>query len=885
MQTDPVATYRLQLNPDFGFDDVTALVPYLKALGVSHVYTSPYLQAAEGSTHGYDVVDSTRVNRELGGAQKHAHMCETIQHEGLSHMIDVVPNHMAIPGEQNPWWWDVLENGPSSLYAMYFDVDWETSEERWQNRILLPVLGDHYGRILEAGEIVLTHDGARFVLHYYDHVFPIDPSSLAELLQNAAEACGSTSLGFLAESYKRMPRPTVTGDEAVEKRHRDKEVLFQFLSRLCETDQGVRDAVDAEVARINEDVDALDALIDQQNYRLAFWRTASRDLGYRRFFDITDLAGLRIELYRVFADTHALPIEWVKKGWVQGLRIDHPDGLRDPHEYFRRLRQSCPNAWIVVEKILEPGERLRTEWPVEGTTGYEFLNLMGGLFVDPASEQIFNETYAEFVGDVLDFKALVHDCKQLILTESLQSELNRLSTLFTEICERHRRHRDYTRHDLHEALLATAACFPVYRSYVTAGTGPIHPQDEIYIDEAIECAKAHREDLDAELFEFLRGLLLRQIDGELEAEMALRFQQLSGPAMAKGVEDTAFYRFNRLVLLNEVGGDPGEFGVEPKKFHQACANTQMHFPHTLLCSTTHDTKRSEDVRARLAALTEFPQQWQQTVLQWSQRNAQYVDEYGPDKNAQYLIYQTLVGAWPISLERMQGYMEKATREAKEHTSWTQQNEQYESSVQRFLQCILEDEQFCSEVNAFVEQIKRPGFINSLAQTMIKLTAPGVPDVYQGTDLWDFSLVDPDNRRPVDFALRQSLLQQLEGMTPNDIVQRMDEGLPKLWLVQQVLEVRNRYPALFGEKGDYSPLQTSGRWAQRVMAYSRGGAVAVVVPRLSAELNGDWGDTHIHLPAGEWHNALTGESFGSAPADVQALFASFPVALLIRKDLL
>lgn len=880
MRINPVATYRLQLTPDFGFDRVIDLVPYLKALGISHVYTSPYLQAAEGSTHGYDVVDSTRVNRELGGAQLHQQMCETIQAAGLSHLIDVVPNHMAIPGQQNPWWWDVLESGPSSLYASYFDVDWETSEDRWQNRILLPVLGDHYGRILEAGEIVLTHDNAHFALHYFDHMFPVDPSSLASLLGHAAEECGSECLGFLAESYRRMPRPTVTSDEAVEKRHRDKNVLYEFLSDLCTRDTAVKNAIDAEVARLNQDVDALDAFIEQQNYRLAFWRTASRDLGYRRFFDITDLAGLRIEAYRVFADTHALPIEWVKKGWVQGLRIDHPDGLRNPQEYFQRLREQCPQAWILVEKILEPGEQLRKEWPVQGTTGYEFANVLGGLFVDPDCEKAFTDLYAEQVGEVPEFHELVHECKQLILTESLQSELNRLSTLFIEICERHRRHRDYTRHDLHQTLLATAACFPVYRSYVTADQ-TVHQQDKMFVDQAIACAKAHREDLDPELFEFLRSLLLRQIDGKLESELALRFQQLTGPAMAKGVEDTAFYRFNRLVALNEVGGDPGEFGVTPKQFHHTCAKTQTDFPHTLLASTTHDTKRSEDVRARLAALTEFPQQWQQAVRRWSKKNARHVTAEGPDKNAEYLIYQTLVGAWPISLERMQAYMEKASREAKEHTSWTQQDPEYEAAVHTFLQKLLDDEDFCRELDEFAAQIKPAGFINSLAQTLVKLTAPGVPDVYQGTDLWDFSLVDPDNRRPVDFALRRHLLDQAEGLNVQQIMARIDEGLPKLWVVKQALNLRQGYPDAFA--GAYEPIHTRGRWADRAVGFIRGDMVAVIIPRLSAQLAGDWADTEVELPTGRWRNVFTERTFESELESAVDIFGGFPVALLIRED--
>ena len=891
MQINASATYRLQLHPNFGFEQAAALVDYLRELGVSHVYTSPYLQATEGSTHGYDVVDPTRVNWQLGGADKHALMCEAIQAAGLQHMIDVVPNHMAIAGQQNPWWWDVLENGPSSLYAMYFDVDWETSEERWQNRVLLPVLGDHYGRILESGEIVLQHENAHFSLHYHDHLFPVDPSSLAPLLTRAAEACGSETLGFLAESYRRMPRPSATGDAAVEKRHRDKAVLFQLLSHLCHSDLQICGAVDAEVKRLNKDIDGLDEFIDQQNYRLAFWRTASRDLGYRRFFDITDLAGLRIEAYRVFADTHALIAQWVDRGWVQALRIDHPDGLRDPLDYFKRLRHLCPQAWIVAEKILEPGERLRADWPIQGTTGYDFLNLTGGLFVEPANEAAFNHIYCEFLGveQLVEFESLVHECKQTILTESLQSELNRLSNLFIDICERHRRHRDYTRHDLHEALLATAQFFPVYRSYATSADDRLSAEDKVYIQQAIAYALEHREDLDAELFHFLERILLRKITGKLETELALRFQQLTGPAMAKGVEDTAFYRFNRMLCLNEVGGNPAAFGVKVSDFHEACRLTQAQWPLTMLASTTHDTKRSEDVRARLAAISEFPESWATAVKDWSRLSQQYRSELGPDRNTEYLIYQTLVGAWPISQERMHTYMQKAMREAKEHSSWTQQNESYENAVQEFVAALLQDPIFCQSLSAFVDQIKMAGYKNALALTLIKLTAPGIPDIYQGTELWDFSLVDPDNRRPVEFSLRQQLIKTMQQLSVEEVLNEMEQGLPKLWLIQKVLRLRQQYSQWFSEQSSYCNIVCSGRWSDNVVAFSRAGNVVVVVPRLSNQVNADWQDTAINLPQGQWKNYFTQQSFGDSTKNtsplVQALLEHFPVALLVREECL
>jgi len=882
MHPVPTATYRFQLHAGFGFDQATALIDYLHDLGISHLYASPYLQAAAGSTHGYDVIDPTRVNEELGGTEAHTRLCKALHAAGLGQVIDVVPNHMAIAGKQNPWWWDVLENGASSRYAVYFDVDWDAGEDRWPNKVLLPVLGDHYGRILEDGQFQLSHTKGVFVLHYHEHVFPIDPSSLVELLSRAAKSCGSDLLAFLAQCHARLPRPTVTARQAVKVRHRDKAVLVNLLAHLCD-DPTIATAIDAEVAAVNGDADALDSLIDLQNYRPAFWRTASRDLGYRRFFDIMDLAGLRVEDMEVFRSTHSLLINWVQEGWVHGLRIDHPDGLRDPTEYFNRLREACPDAWIVAEKILEPGEKIPAEWPIAGTTGYDFLNLVCGLFIDPAGEDALTRTYEECAGEQIDFASLVRECKRLVITELLAAELNRLATLFVEICERHRRHRDYTRHDLREALTETAVCFPVYRSYVSAADKTVAPRDEAYVSEAIESAIAERPDLDPELFRFLKDLLLLRIAGSLESELAMRFQQLTGPAMAKGVEDTAFYRFHRLVALNDVGGNPSHFGTSIARFHQACADAQAERPLSMLASTTHDTKRSEDVRARLALLSEIPELWRDAVIDWSGHNERYRRNQVPDRNTEYLFYQILVGAWPIDSQRALTYMEKAVREAKVHTSWTKQNEHYESALRDFVNAAMSDNRFRAKIESFVTDIVLPGRINSLAQTLIKLTAPGVPDLYQGTELWDLSLVDPDNRRSVDFKMRQALLAELTSLSPEEIGARMEDGLPKLWLIRQALHLRRTQPELFGPKGSYRPLFATGPKADHVVAFIRGEGAISMAPRLVMGLSDGWAETVLELPTGHWHDILTGNEHAAGTVRLAQMLNRFPVALLVRKE--
>ncbi|MFO7655009.1 MAG: malto-oligosyltrehalose synthase [Candidatus Krumholzibacteriia bacterium] len=902
----PVATYRLQLTPDFGFAEATELVPYLAALGISHIYTSPYLQAATGSMHGYDVVDPTRINEELGGRTAHAAFAAALAEAGLGHMVDIVPNHMAIAGRQNPWWWDVLENGPSSRFATYFDVDWEASEERWPNKVMLPVLGDHYGRILEAGELRLVHADGAFSLHHFEHVFPVDPSSLDDLLARAAETAGSDLLAFLGDVCGRLPRPTVTGRREVERRHRDKAVVGRMLARLCRENPNVCRAIDAEVSRTNGDPDLLDALVDSQNYRLAFWRTAGRDLGYRRFFDIHDLAGLRVEEEEVFHATHELPLRWVRDGTVQGLRVDHPDGLRDPAEYFQRLRRAAPEAWLVAEKILEPGEHLPDDWPVEGTTGYDFLRLVDGLFVDPRGEEPLTRCYAEFTGEEVDFGVLVRDCKREVLQELLASELRRLSVLFVEVCERHRRHRDYTRHELREALVEVAACFPVYRSYVRARYGAVSETDVEHVQAAVAQALADRPDLDSQLLDFLQDILLLRVKGERESELAMRFQQLTGPAMAKGLEDTAFYRYNRLLSLNEVGGDPGRFGTPVDEFHAACVDAQARRPRSLLATSTHDTKRSEDVRARLVLLSEQPERWAAAAHRWSAHNERHRsaasptiaeagpahgvaeaasagDDAVPDRDTEYHLYQVLAGAWPITAERAVQYMEKASREAKLHTSWTQQDEAWEQALQRFVRGILADRAFTDDLGAFVAPLVEPGRVNSLAETLLKLTAPGVPDIYQGTELWDLSLVDPDNRRAIDFIRRTDLLEELAGRTVEDVLGRADEGLPKLWLLHRALRVRRTHADLFGAGAAYEDLPVHGERADHAVAYLRGGGAAVLVPRLVLGLAGAWGDTVVELTSGRWRDALTDSIREGGRLAVAEALDRFPVALLIREE--
>jgi (1->4)-alpha-D-glucan 1-alpha-D-glucosylmutase len=746
------------------------------------------------------------------------------------------------------------------------------------------VLGDHSGRELEAGTLRLERRGAAFVLRYHERVFPVAPRSLDRVLASAAERTQSATLAFLADAFGDLPLATATDHASVTRRHRDKEVLRALLDRLLADEPPIAAAVDAEIAAVNADPVRLDAVLERQNYRLAYWRAADRDLGYRRFFDIDTLVGLRAEDPRVFEDTHRLILEWVAEGAVQGLRIDHPDGLRDPEGYCRRLRAHAPQAWIVVEKILEPEERLRETWPVDGTTGYDFAATAGELFVDPAAAPAFAALHREFTGQTADWPAVVHEKKLLACRELLGSDVSRLAALFLEVCERHPRHRDHTRHALTEVLREVIAAFPVYRSYVQAETRSLAPEDVAAVETAVDRARRARPELDGSLLEFLQSILLLRVRGPLETELVMRFQQLTGPAMAKGVEDTAYYGWTRFVALNEVGGDPERFGASPGEFHRAAADRHYRWPRTLLATSTHDTKRSHDVRARLYTLSEVPERWAAAVHRWAAHNARHRTDGQPDRDAEYLFYQTLVGAWPLDPARAWAYMEKAAREAKAFTSWTRPDARYEAALRAFVEGALGDPEFTADVERFTAPLVAAGRVNSLAQLLIQLTAPGVPDLYQGSELWDLSLVDPDNRRPVDFELRRRLLDALGDLAPEVAWARADEGLPRLLVVHRALALRREYPALFGVDAAYRALAVTGARAGHVLAFARGERAVTAVPRLCMHVTAaDWLDTRLEIGPGRWRNVLTGDAVGGGAVPVEALFRRFPVALLARTE--
>ena len=919
------ATYRLQLHAGFGFDAVAAIAPYLARLGVSHVYCSPYLQAAPGSTHGYDVVDHRRLNQELGGEDGYRRMVAALGQAGLSHIVDIVPNHMATTafghaagafghaagafghaagalghaagaadaagaagaGRGNAWWWDVLENGQSSRWASFFDIDWDAPEERVRQRVLLPVLGDHYGRVLEAGELRLERRDGAFVVRYHEHEAPVSPRTLDELLAGAATAAGSDELASIAVAFGRLPPATATDRASVEERHRDKEVLRARLERLLADDPDLAAAVDREVAALNQDWDGLDNLLQRQNYRLAFWRVGGRELDYRRFFDIPELIALNMGDPEVFAETHELVLRLVKDGDVAGLRIDHPDGLLDPTAYLRRLRDAVgPDVYVVAEKILEADEHLPDTWPVAGTTGYDFLNRVTGLFVDPVGEGPLTELYSRFTGEESDFAEVAYEAKHYVMRETLAADVNRLTGLLVDVCDRHRRYRDYTRHELHEGLREVAACFSVYRTYVTPAQPP-SPTDVTVVEAAVAAAAERRPDLSADLLQFFREVILLRLPGDLEHEVAVRFQQLTAPVTAKGVEDTAFYRYLRLVSLNEVGGDPARFGTSPDAFHTHNRFMSEAWPATMLSTSTHDTKRSEDARVRIALLSEIPEQWALAVRRWAAHNDRHrrgEDGELPDRNTEYLLYQTLVGAWPLDVDRAVAYVTKAIKEAKRQTSWITPNPEYEEAVLGFVADVVADEELLVDVELFVRPLVGAGRIASLSQTLLKLTSPGVPDVYQGTELWDLSLVDPDNRRPVDFESRRRLLERCTGMGPGEALAAAEEGAPKLWLMQRALALKERRAAAFAPGSGYRPLWAEGEKADHVVGYVRGEDVVVVAPRLIVGLGGDWGDTALSLPPGTWVDELarSGRSWtGETPVPLGELLDELPVAALGR----
>ncbi|GAC1355510.1 MAG: malto-oligosyltrehalose synthase [Acidobacteriaceae bacterium] len=881
MRRIPSSTYRLQLHKGFTFDDAAAIAQYLYDLGVSHVYSSPYLQAAPGSMHGYDVVDHQRVNQELGGREAHERFSKRLGENGLGQVLDIVPNHMSL-GQENRFWWDVLENGLASRYASFFDIDWQPQEERLRDKVLVPILADQYGRVLQGGGIRVTRNVDVFHVEAAGQSLPVTPNSLPAILNRAAEYSRSDILSFLSASFGRLPVPDAADRRAVLARHRDKHVLWRLLKRLCADEPLVCESIDRAIAEINANLDALDDLLNQQYYRLAYWKTADQQLGYRRFFDVNTLIGLRMEREHVFEETHALLIDWLRRGVLDGVRVDHPDGLRDPLEYFHRLREHVPDGWIIGEKILEPGEYLRESWPIDGTSGYDFLNVASGVLVNQPGMAELTKVYGEFTDEPTHFPSIAHDKKINVMEQALGSDVNRLTSLFVEICECNRNQRDFTRIEIRRALREVASCFAIYRTYVVPDRDEITEEDRSYIERSIRCAKDNRAEADPTLFDFIRDVLTLQVRGRKESEFVLRFQQFTSPVMAKGVEDTAFYCYNRLIALNEVGADPAHDGTSIADFHTYHSTMHATHPMSMTTLSTHDTKRSDDVRARLVVLSEIPREFRQALRRWSRLNAKLRTDALPDRNTEYFYYQTLIGAWPITSERLHAYMQKATREAKQRTSWTSNNKEFEEALNRFIDATLTNAPFLADLEQMVARVRGAGRINSLAQTLIKHTAPGVPDLYQGSELWDLSLVDPDNRRPVDYDLRRSLLEQVKSLPLDKILERADDGLPKMWTIYHALHLRKQYPQWFGPEASYEPIEIEGRRREHALAYSRGGRVVTVVPRLNLLLNGAWHDTSFALPEGIWNNRLTGEELSGGTVRIDRLLQQFPVALLVRE---
>ncbi len=887
MSGPPLSTYRLQLTPEFGFERAAEIARYLARLGVTHLYTSPYLQAAPGSSHGYDVVDHARVNEELGGEAGHSRLLAGLAEAGLGHILDIVPNHMAIAGRRNRWWWDVLENGASSRYASYFDVSWDPPEPRLRNLILVPVLADHYGRVLSRGELRLEWqaEAGEFVVRYLSHEFPVAPRSLDSLLEIAAERAGSLELERLSEECRELPELAAGQGKGqlgpIDERHDKKESIKRRLAQVARDRPEVAEALEGVAGWVNALPDRLDGLLDRQNYRLARWQTAGQDLDYRRFFDINELVALRVEDPAVFEATHERVLEWLRQGVLDGLRVDHPDGLRDPEEYFSRIQDRAPGAWVVAEKILEPGERLPETWRVAGTTGYDFMNRLLRLFVAPEGLAPLTRIYDGFAGLSAGWPEVVHSSKLRVMDDLLAADLRRLAAAFVRVCEKNRAYRDFTRSEVHAAIRELVACLPVYRTYVRPEPERVTEADREQLAVVAAAAKQRRPDLDPELFDFIVAVMRLDYTGAEESEFVARFQQTSSPVMAKGVEDTAFYIFNRLVCLNEVGGDPDLFAAGLDDFHAACHEASIRWPSGMISTSTHDTKRSEDVRARLAVLSEVSADWAAAVDRWSALNARQRTGDWPDRNSEYLLYQVLVGAYPLPPERALAYMEKATKEAKVHTSWIAPNPDYDAALKRFVEGILSDPAFTADLAAFVRPLLMPGWMTSLSMKLVALTAPGVPDVYQGTELWDLSLVDPDNRRPVDFDKRAALLDEvIGGMSAEEAWRRLDEGLPKLMVVQRALALRRRLLDVFAA-GSYQPLAVRGARSEHLIAFAREGRVVTLAPRLLVGLAGGWGSTYVELPEGLWRDEFTGREFGGGQVMVDVILEEFPVGLLVR----
>jgi len=984
------ATYRLQLGSALGFDAVAALGPYLDALGVSDAYLSPCFRCGPGSSHGYDVTDHNAFNPEIGGAAAFDGMAAALTARGLGLILDVVPNHMGIAGDANPWWLDVLENGQASPRANFFDIDWTPIKPELRDRVLLPVLPDQYGRVLESQQLQLEFADGAFHLRYAGARLPIAPDTYAQILTDrldvlagrlGAEDAGVQELRSILTALEHLPGRTETDPARIEERLREKEIVKRRLAALAKESADIREHAEETVRRFNgtpgdpASFDALDRLLSAQTYRLADWRVAGDEVNYRRFFDVSHLAAIRMEQRHVFDAAHELVLRLVGEGKVSALRVDHPDGLYAPGEYFRRLQEGAllatarrlvpalepaeaealgalyraraadqPAAldarplWIAAEKILSPGEPLPDWWAVAGTTGYDFLASVNGLFVDRGTSRQMTALYTRLAGSGGPLADHTYSAKRLIMQVSMASEINQLGYHLDSMSERNRLSRDFTLGSLVRVIREVVAAFSVYRTYVGDDGREPSARDRAYIEEAVAEAKRRNPTVNVSIFDFVRDVLLVRSPGRPDPDeqaarrhFAMRFQQTTGPVTAKGVEDTAFYVYNRLVSLNEVGGDPARYGESATVFHDKNAARLARWPESLLATATHDTKRGEDVRARINVLSEVPAAWAAEVRRWRALARRFkVDVDGraaPDANDEYLFYQTLVGAWPAGeddepietlTERLVAYMEKATKEAKRHTSWVNPSAGYDAATRGFVTGLLAPGgAFLSTFRPFQRLVAAHGAVNSLAQTLLKIAAPGIPDFYQGTEIWELSLVDPDNRRPVDWARRQATLDALRARIPAEgagvpdlsalcaeLLEHWRDGRVKLYLTHRALTLRRRRSRLFGT-GEYRGLAPGGRHSEHVVALARlNGPEAVIAaaPRLTARLAGltghfalgeaAWDQTWVVLGddrlAGVYRDRFTGLTVASEHRDgvavlpVPTLFAHFPVALLERE---
>jgi (1->4)-alpha-D-glucan 1-alpha-D-glucosylmutase len=855
----PLATYRLQFNRHFMLAQARDLLGYLKELGISDLYASPLFLAAPESSHGYDVCSFEQINPALGTREDLENIAAELRKSGMGILLDIVPNHMG-SHPSNCWWKDVLRNGERSEFANYFDINWNSSIPGLRGKVLLPVLGDHYANVLEQGELQLSvHDDAVH-LTYFDKAFPLSP-----------------------ESEKRFRLQNIRSPE-----------IKPFLARL--------NGKAGDSASFNE----LHALIDMQHYRLAYWRVGPHEINYRRFFDVTALVSVRVEDEHVFKASHQFIFELLRSGAVAGLRVDHPDGLRDPQTYFERLQNSAgTKVYVVAEKILSDDERLPENWTVQGTTGYDFLNYLNGIFVQKENEPAFTQIYHEFIGTADSFETIVFRSKQQVLRQMFVSEIRSLTHQLKEISSRSRFGADLVEADLRAAIIDFIAGFPVYRNYVADRQQTVSVVESAYIEQALRAAKDKTQLQDKRSLDFLARILSLEcfpdFGENLRAEareFAIRFQQLSGPATAKGLEDTAFYRYTRFTSLNEVGGNPGTFGIGVEEFHEYNRHKSEKWPHSLLATATHDTKRGEDVRARLNVLSEMPAEWEQAVRRWGELNADHKPNGAPNKNDEYLLYQTLVGTWTSESDvsaytkRIQEYMLKSIREAKTATSWTDPDKAYENGVSEFIGQTLGMKQFVTELARFCEPVAFFGMFNSLAQVVLKICSPGVPDFYQGTELWDLSLVDPDNRRPVDFIAREDLLERIRNSSPSQLLENWEDGAVKLFTTISALRARQQYREIF--EGSYDPVLLSGEKKQHLIAFARtaeSGTILVAVPRFLRTLTGGalsyptpqlWGGTALAFTGQKrFRNLLTNEEHDSLHA--ANLFRTFPAALLLALD--